>query len=111
MGLASIANVPSDQNSLNEWAFSHQAHHIDVSAWILANKHDALPSFILDPMNPNNLGVWSYQHQMWHNDINSILGTAGQDLTDVDWRDQSQVASWIFEHMIEHLAWNGITGV
>lgn len=111
MGLASIANIPDDQESLNQWAFSHQAHHTDVTRLVFEDQGIALPQYILDPMNPGNLGVWSYQHQLWHNDINAALGTSGQDLTDVDWRDQSQVASWIFEHFTEHLAWNRITGV
>lgn len=111
MGLASIANVPDDQNTTDEWAFSHMAHHRDIIR-VLNEKHNIiLPEYSLDPIDPNDFGLWGYQHQIMHNQMNAVLGIAGQDLVDVSWKDQEQRSVWIDLNFTEHLKANAILGV
>ena len=111
MGLAAIFNVPTDQQSTDEWAFSHMAHHRDINRKIYEMYNVVIPEFILDPFNPNDLGVFGYQHQQMHNIQNAILGIAGNDLLDVDWADEGQRAGFIELNAREHLQANAILEV
>jgi hypothetical protein len=111
MGLASIENVPSSDQSLNEWSFSHQAHHRDVARRIYELHSLALPEYVIDPMNVNDLGLFGYQHQALHNDVNFVLGVSGNDLSEVNWHDPGEREGWIFLNFSEHQQWNQILGV
>lgn len=111
MGLASIANVPVDPPTMNEWAFSHMAHHRDVIRAIREQNKIILAEYSLDPLDPNDLGTWGYQHQIMHNQVNAILSVAGNDLVDVSWKDEGERASWIQLNQAEHIQWNRILGV
>ncbi len=102
MGIASLANVPYDQPSWSWWSFAHMAHHRDINEAILGGFKVALPEFILDPIDIQNPNNWALQHQQMHNNQNQILGIAGNDLIDVDWSDQNQIAEWIFLNFNEH---------
>lgn len=111
MGLASIANVPVDKETTDEWAFSHMAHHRDIIRVINEKFQIILPEYSLDPLDPNDLGTWGYQHQIMHNQMDAILSIAGNDLLDVSWQDQGERASWIELNFREHLQANQILGV
>ncbi len=111
MGLASIANTPADQNSTDEWAFSHMAHHRDINRVIYEKYGIEIPEFNLDPFDPNDTGTFSYQHQEMHNLQNAILGISGNDLLDVQWQDEEERAGWIQLNFQEHLQANAILGV
>ena len=112
MTVASLLNIPTTPEEFAEWSFSHAAHHRDCSRATLAAKNVVLPEYILDPINlEDGFGTWLYQHQAMHNTQNSALGTAGFDLTDVDWQDQGQFASWIQDNENEHYQWATILGV
>lgn len=111
MGLAAIANTPTDKNSMDQWAFSHMAHHRDIIRVIQMNYNIILPEYILDPLDPNDLGTWGYQHQIMHNQMDAILGIAGNDLVDVSWKDEAERSSWIDLNFREHLQANQILGV
>ena len=111
MGLAAIENIPVDQPTTDQWAFSHMAHHRDINRKIFELHGIEIPEFNLDPFDPNDIGTFRYQHQQMHNLQNAVLGIAGGDLTDVEWQDQEQRASWIQLNFIEHLQANQILGV
>lgn len=111
MGLAAIFNVPADQNSTDEWAFSHMAHHRDINRAIFEKFGVEVPEFDLDPFNPNDTGTFGYQHQQMHNIQNAILGISGNDLVDVSWQDEEQRSQWIDLNAREHLQANAILGV
>lgn len=102
MALASLFNVPSTDTERAQWAFSHMAHHRDINRKIYELIGIALPEFILDPVNIEDSGTWEYQHQTMHNNQNSILGIAGFDLTGLDWKNQNELAGWIFLDAVEH---------
>lgn len=111
MAIANIANIPGDWESLQEWSFAHMAHHRDLNAYIQRTKNVNLPLYQLDPMNLDDLGTFANQHQIMHNNQNAILNIQGNDLTDVDWNDQTQRSVWTFLNFTEHLRANAITGV
>jgi len=111
MGVAAIFNVPTDRSSTDEWAFSHAAHHRDINRRIFEVHGIIMPEFVLDPFNPQDLGMFGFQHQILHNLQNTILDIVGNDLLDVQWRDQGERASWINLNAREHLQASQILGV
>lgn len=110
-GLADLANVPSTDEERAQWTFAHMAHHRDISARIYLLVKVALPEYILDPVNPEDPGDWEYQHQLMHDGQNQLLGINGQDLTDVNWKDQRLLAAWIQLNMDEHVQASNILGI
>lgn len=102
MAIANLANVPVDAATQAEWSFSHAAHHRDIIDAIRARSGQDLQLFALDPFNPDNSSVWLEQHQQMHNAQNAVLGIAGNDLLDVDWKDQGERESWIWLNFVEH---------
>lgn len=111
MGLADIANIPDTPQDLSTWAFAHMAHHRDINRVIYQQYREALPEYSLDPINPNDMGAWIYQHQEMHNNQNAILSIAGNDLTDVDWKDKGELSAWIQLNFNEHYQANNKLGV
>jgi hypothetical protein len=110
-GLADLANVPSTDEERAQWTFVHMAHHRDIAARIYLLVKVALPEYILDPVDPENPGDWEYQHQLMHDNQNQLLNINGQDLTDVNWKDQRLLASWVQLNFSEHLQASNILGI
>lgn len=101
-GIASLANVPRTDEQRAEWAFAHMAHHRDIAEKIYVLVKLALPEYILDPIDINDTSTWEYQHQLMHDNQNAILGIDGQDLTGINWKDQNELAAWVFLNFNEH---------
>lgn len=102
MSVAAIFNVPHDEDTLNEWAFSHMASHRDIIRVLYTVFAVALPEHSLDPVDPENTGVWERQHQEMHNQMNALLGTSGFNLLGLDWGDPNKLAAWISLNAVEH---------
>lgn len=100
--IAALYNVPGDDNSLSEWAFAHAAHHHDIVRRIFELAELRLDEYVLDPFNRNDMQPWLYQHQQMHNQMDFLLGIAGFDLLDVDFKDRNEMAGWIFLNAQEH---------
>lgn len=106
MAIAAIQNIPGTPEEVAMWAFVHQAHHIDIIRRIYELTQIALPQYILDPFDPQNpetMGTWSYLHQSMHDSMNGILGIEGNNLVDVDWTDQNELAGWIQLNYSDHI--------
>ena len=101
-GLASIYNVPQNDNDRNTWAFDHMAHHRDINRRLYELTGVALPEFVLDPVDPDNAGTWESQHQQMHDNQNQLLGIKGNDLSEINWRDPRLLAGWVFLNASEH---------
>ena len=101
-GLASISNVPLNDDDRAHWAFVHMAHHRDINRRIYELVGVALVEYILEPIDPDNTGIWEYQHQIMHDNQNALLGISGNDLTGINWRDTNLLAGWIFLNQNEH---------
>ena len=102
MALATLYNVPTNQNEMNIFSFSNQDEHNKIAAAILLRYSTSVPSFVLDPIPIFSMGVWLQQHQLLHNIMNGIAGSNSDDLTDVNFRDQNQLTEWIWIHAQEH---------
>lgn len=102
MALATLYNVPSSANELNVFSFSNQNEHVKIAAAFQLQVSVTTPQFVLDPIPLNDMGVWLQQHQVLHNIMNGLLGTNSNDLTDVNFRDPSQLSEWIWLHAQEH---------
>ena len=109
-GLAGIYNIPSNEQTFEEWSFNHAANHRDVNAAILRIYGIALPEYILDPFTPGDEN-WIYSHQTMHNNQDAILGISGYDLTDVNFQDQGQLAGFIYLNADEHRQACDILGI
>ena len=101
-GLASLANVPSNDEERAQWSFAHMAHHRDIAEKIYVLLKIALPEYIIDPIDPNDTEQWEYQHQLMHDTQNQLLGIDGQDLTGIEWKDQNLLTGWIQLNFNEH---------
>src|SRR5262249_41535572 len=97
-GIAALYNVPSTIPEFQQWAFVNMAHHRDIARVVFQLTGIELDQFVLDPFNPRDPGVWLYQHQVMHQQQNAVLGIDGYDLLDVDFRDQNELAGWIYLH-------------
>lgn len=111
MSIANLANIPGDEPSLLNWTFAHMDHHRQISAAIQRNTGQILPIFPIDPITPTNMGVFLYQHAQMHQQQNAVLGINGLNLLDVDWRDEAQRATWIFQNFTEHLRASNLLGI
>ncbi len=100
--IAALYNVPGTPEELSQWAFAHAAHHVDINRVIFNTTGVALPSYVLDPIDPENTGVWSYQHQLMHQAQNAVLGIDGNDLLDVDFKNQNELAGFVQLNASEH---------
>lgn len=111
MGLANLANVPRSPQEFAVFSFSNQDEHFKVAQAIQNREGINIPTYPVDPINFDALGIWLQNHQQMHNNVNSVLGTPGVDLTEVDFRNEAQVESWSFLHFTEHQNWARILGI
>lgn len=110
-GLAGLYNIPGSPEELDVWAFIHAAHHRDINRIIFELYQITLPEYGLDPIDPQNVNAWNYQHQEMHSIQDEILGISGFNLSDVDWTDRGQLASFIFLNASEHYQAAQILGI
>ena len=101
--VASLFNVPSNKQELDQWSFAHMAHHRDINRVIYNLTGNALPEYELDPVNTDDAGVWEYQHQLMHDNQDAILGIIGFDLSEINWKDRNELAGWIYLNALEHV--------
>lgn len=102
MPVANLFNVPSEPEEFSEFSFHNQNEHVNIVNLVLAKKGVSLPMYLLDPLSPDDPEEFLRIHQQAHNDFTGVLGIFGVDLTDVDFRDPEQLASWITLHGEEH---------
>ena len=102
MALATLYNIPQNDEQFNVFSFSNQDEHNKIAMAIATRYSTTVQSYVLDPMPMNDLGTWLEQHQVLHNLMNSVDGGTSNDLTSVDFRDKNQLAEWIWMHAQEH---------
>jgi len=102
MSLIVLYEPPKTQADLNVWSFANASQHRDINRVIFETTGDILPDFVLDPFDPNDMNSWLYQHQMMHNAQNAVLGIAGFNLTELDWSNEAELATWLWNHGQEH---------
>lgn len=98
-----LYNVPHTPETIQVFSFSNVDQHRQITDALLAQKGIALPVYPLDPIPMEDLATWAAAHQQSHNDFTKVLGIAGVDLTDVDFRDAGQLSAFISLHANEHM--------
>lgn len=111
MPIAGLWNVPSSDEEISLWGFTHLAHHRDVDAQIFRQYGVKIEEFVIDPFSPDNPGEWARQHQAMHNAVNLVINNSGFDLTRVNWKKPALLAGWIQSNAFEHRVWSNILGV
>jgi hypothetical protein len=102
MALANLANVPGNWQTLQQWTFAHMDHHRQINDAIKVQHGQLLPIYPIDPLTPLNMNSFLYQHQALHKAQNAVLKIDNLDLLGVDWNDEGQRATWIFQNFSEH---------
>lgn len=102
MALATLYNVPWNENDFNVFSFANRDEHTKIALAIRSKYNYAVPYFVLDPLPLSDMGAWLAQHQRLHNLMNQITKQDSNDLTTVDLTDDSQRTEWIWLHAQEH---------
>lgn len=108
--LAALWNLPTTPETLSWFTFSNQQHHAAISGSVWSQLGLVLPQWPLDPLPPDQT-TWLYDHQQMHNQQNAVLGIVGNDLTELDFHDISQLTDWIELHAREHQQAAEILGI
>ena len=110
MPIADLYNPPETPTEKDNFDQHHADHHRRLIDLVFQTTGRTLAEYVLDPFNIAN-SESGLQHQQMHNDLDAIFGTSGYDLTDVDWKDAGQRASWIWLNAQAHVAYAEKTGV
>ena len=111
MGLANLFNMPESDEDFLVWSFSNQEQHAAIVSAIATQRKIFLNLFPMDPMPMHDLLAWAEIHQEQHNLENAVLGIAGVDLTDINFRDPGQLSAWLRLHGNEHMRAAAILGI
>jgi hypothetical protein len=109
--IATLLNVPGTSQELLRWSFANQDHHTQVVVFLKNKKVLGLNEYVLDPVQMSDIANFLLRHQQSHNEINDALSVSGNDLSSLNTKDPTQVATWIQLHFNEHLQWQTQTGI
>lgn len=108
MSLAHILYPPPTKGGFQEWALQHFAHHQAIINGVKQKMDIVLPMRliypIVDPKNKAQINVFLEEHATMHADMAGPLSIQTNDLSDVDFENPKQTASWMNLHYFEHLA-------
>ena len=100
--LASLLNVPRDQSAWDHFSWDHQNSHRLIREAIFAQKGVSLPEYVIYPINFDRFTDFLQANAQEHIDMLSTLGIQGEDLQDVDIRDERQLVAWSNLHYLDH---------
>ena len=107
MAVANLFTVPKSPEEEKWWSFSHMAHHRDLIRTANATYSTNLPEYAIDPFGEAVADI----HQEMHNDLDALVGGQGYDLTEINWKDPAQRASWVYLNATWHQQKSQILGV
>jgi hypothetical protein len=101
--LAALFNIFNTGPTMHVFSFHNADAHFRQNQAVAQQFNVQLPYYTLDPI-PSGAGLvnWLQLHQNIHSLTNDVLSVVGNDLSDVDFRDPDQVASWVWLHAQEH---------
>ena len=97
-----IAVLDNDPDEIERWVHSHYDEHFRIIAAIAKQKNIRLQVLPINYLREDNFQSWLFQHQSLHNDMNSVLHIAGNDLLDVDFKNDEQRNAWAWLQAQEH---------
>jgi hypothetical protein len=103
MGLPNLLVPPPGEDGWREYWFYHYQDHLEI-VQALSKLGFAVSNYIIDPwVNEDKDGILE-RHQQFHNEMNAIMGIAGADLSDVDFRRENEVRAWVYLNYQDHLS-------
>lgn len=105
MPLWQLLNPPAQQDGLgwDNWFFAHAKDHEEIATAIQSQKSKNLIRYNLQEFDRANPDRWLQWHQLAHNDMIQASGAnVGSDLSQLDFRNASQVQGWISQNFTEH---------
>lgn len=100
--LVSLLNEPQSNLDWQRWSLAHRTSHDKIRLAILQQNGVNLTDYQIDPINFNALDVFLQNNEQMHKDFNTVLGSQGSDLDEVDLTDPEEKKSWIYYHYLEH---------
>jgi hypothetical protein len=110
MSLPQLYQPPEGSNGWQEYWFWHFQDHLEI-VQRLRTLGFLVPVYDMDPWIDASKDLILEQHQQFHNDFNQLAGTAGNDLSDVDFKNAGQIKAWVWLNFIEHQNFHQILGV
>lgn len=104
MSLAGVLHPPPTVQGWTEWSLQNSIHHQGIEDGLRQVRGIQPPVFRLWPVTEHDFTDWLEQHQQAHNFFNQTLGLNGQDLSQLDRKDKTQMEAWTYTHFLEHLA-------
>lgn len=101
MTLASLYNLPNTPTSRATWSFANADLHTRINQRLKHVANLDLTYRILDPMPEGDAKSWLQLHQQTHIEQNAALGIIGNDLSDVDFKNENQLRAWLWLHFQE----------
>lgn len=103
--LAGILNFePKDPRQAEEWALQHFADHQEIQQAIQKASGTNLTIWEIYPLDMTHWDVWALKHQSAHNEMNTASGLSGDDLTQLNFKNRSDLEDWNYKHFREHEA-------
>ena len=94
--------MPHDARAWQQFSWNNKQSHDAIRQAIFAQGNIRLNDYVLEPIAPDDLAGWLERHAQTHIEMNAALGVQGQDLQDVDLKDERQLVAWVFLHWQEH---------
>jgi len=111
MGLANLEHpAPGDEGWQVFW-FNNWIDHQGIQQAIQKKTGANQVIFVIDPWVSENADAILQRHQEFHNNMNSALKLDGQDLSQLNFKDQSAVRAWLYVHFQEHLSAHQALGI
>ena len=106
-----LVNLTADPAELDHWFHANWDEHFRIIAAIKQQRGVILNILPIQSASADNPDNWLFAHQTLHDDMNQVLGIAGNDLLDVDFKNEDQRNAWAFLHMAEHVKATAILGI
>lgn len=109
LSLPQLFAIAPSQGGFEEWAFAHQQHHLAIIE-AAKNKGVTLTFYPIYPLSKANIETFLQQHQSMHDEFNAALHLNGNNLSNVDFSNERQVAGFVFLNAKEHLDAAAVVG-
>lgn len=103
MPLPFIVEPPPDERGFDSWAYAHAVDHLEIIKAITTANNVSLPNYPLWPIDLQDIESWLETHAQAHNDMNLQMGTPGNDLSSVDFKNEQLAKAWFYIQYEEHL--------
>lgn len=82
--------------------FSHFQHHLGIIRGLKQVRNVDATLWQIYPFNPKDKENWLQQHQQLHSDYESVLQIQGNDLSEVDFKNQKELDAWFWLNFVSH---------